>query len=164
MPEIRHLPCKLSREEYEQRTQRLCERLNKRQDIAAQKIAQNAIWYRELKETNAEIETLTKTVATGEEIREVECIEEKDLDRRVLVVRRLDTGAVVDSRPLTVEECQADLPFTRAQGERGVSYLPNPKAAATKEERPAKAVVPLAASGKKRRRPAGLDDLPPEVA
>lgn len=65
----------------------------------------------ELKELKAEHKALIARTTNGREDREIECYEEKDLDKEILYIKRADTHEVIDSRRLKAAEMQADLPM-----------------------------------------------------
>jgi hypothetical protein len=120
---IRNLPVELDDEERKQRGERLAECIMKKAAIAVARRTATSLAYRETQEVDAEIAALSDIVATGKEIREVEVEERKDLSARILKVIRLDTGELVDSRQLSIEELQDDLPFERSAGEHAVQWV-----------------------------------------
>lgn len=119
---IRHLPVTLSDTERKQRAERLAECIQKKAAISADRKTATSLAYRATQEVDAEIQVLSEVVSKGQETREVEVEERKDLGRRVLEVFRTDTKELVDSRQLSIEETQDDLPFQREQGEHAVSH------------------------------------------
>lgn len=60
----------------------------------------------EIEEIETEIHNLQWKVNSGEEWRQVECTEERDIEKKVKVYKRVDTGEYVDSEPMTDYELQ----------------------------------------------------------
>lgn len=63
---------------------------------------------RALEET---MDDLSGQLRSGQVVRKVQINDRKVLDRGVMETVRIDTGAVIESRPLTEDEKQPDLPF-----------------------------------------------------
>lgn len=74
-----------------------------------------------LKDAQAKVKLLAEKIRTGSEVRVVECRMEKDLLGNVVRFYRLDTGGLVEERPMTPEERQLLLvPVDEPTGPRQV--------------------------------------------
>ncbi len=58
-----------------------------------------------------EVKSIARTLKQGFEIREVGCEEQKDYQARTVTIIRLDTGEIVSSRGMTIEEMQEPFGF-----------------------------------------------------
>ena len=97
----------------------------------------------ELKEMKAEHKALIARTTNGREDREIECYEEKDLDKGMLYIKRADTHEVIDSRRLKPTELQADLPMEDPDSMRSTKAPASPAlGGASKAKAPKAANVP----------------------
>lgn len=62
-----------------------------------------------VKELTLKVESLRHDIKNKTEDREVNCVEERDYKHRAVRVRRIDTRAVVEERPMTDEDRQEEL-------------------------------------------------------
>jgi hypothetical protein len=73
------------------------------------------------KDAQAKVKLLAEKVRTGSETRLVECRLEKDFLANAVRIYRLDTGGLVEERPMTMEERQMFLlPETDPAGSRQI--------------------------------------------
>lgn len=106
----RHLPCDLTPEERDARVDSLVE-LHKRKEATIKKRSEiTSKLNGEVKEIDSEIATLTDTISTRRENREVRCRVEKDFEAGTIDTIREDTGDCIDSRRLREEERQTAIP------------------------------------------------------
>lgn len=105
----RSLPCKLTDSERRLRGVKLAEANHERAEIELRKKDASAGFREELKANGKRIEELSEQVSSGVEKRPVECCERPDEDRQVVEIYRVDTGAVIDTRPMTLDERQPKL-------------------------------------------------------
>jgi hypothetical protein len=126
---MRKLPCPLTDDELRERGALLVDTLQKkgRVDGKRKDVAKK---YREAMKGLDFIVGVTSTaIADKQEVRDVECLEEKAFDRKLVVTTRKDTGEVVFTRPMTDEERQEKLPLNlvpidggkQKKGKKGLS-------------------------------------------
>lgn len=63
----------------------------------------------------ARLAVLAGVVDKRSEVREVECEESMNLDRKIVEIVRMDTGEIVDTRGITGADIQQALPHMRAE-------------------------------------------------
>lgn len=112
--EIRRLPVVLTEEERADRSMRLAQTINDRNDREAEakrvaKVAKNDVDDLKLRERE-----LAEIVTSGTEDREIECHWARDDARSSMMLIRMDTGEKVDSRAMTDRERQRGL-FQRGE-------------------------------------------------
>jgi hypothetical protein len=73
----------------------------------------------ELEAAKAEQNVILGKRRCGYEFRDVECQETFDLETRVATVIRLDTGEIIETRPMTAKELQIELPLESKNMESG---------------------------------------------
>lgn len=104
-----HLDCDLDDHEIADRARELGTAINRWRQLDDER-KQAASRYRdELAALDGDIRELAQIVATRTETRMVEVEHRPDYDARMMHVYRLDTGELVDSRPLTADEMQVEL-------------------------------------------------------
>lgn len=108
---VRNLTVRLTDAEISEYRRQAIEVYSAAGSLRKKKTIQNQAINVELKELDAEAESLRRRAKDEVEEREIECYDEKDLDKQVLYTKRADTDEVVDSRKLKVHEMQADLPM-----------------------------------------------------
>lgn len=108
----RKLDVVLSAEERDERQESLLTALSEGEDLAAEKSAAMADFRQRGKAQAARVVELRHAVTARIEKRDVKCEERFDDRRGEVQVVRLDTGAVIDTRPQTPEERQQVIPGT----------------------------------------------------
>jgi hypothetical protein len=83
--------------------------LNDMKQAQAQYVAEFKVAYQGLNEKFAQ---LGECVRSGEETRTVECMERGDAKRLVIELYRVDTGELVETRPMTSQEREDALQVT----------------------------------------------------
>lgn len=115
MAETRMLPVKLTSSEKHQRADALAKILKERDELEEHKKAQAAASKVEIESATDKIRELARIVRNGEEDRPVDVRTDYRLTERMARFVRIDTGAEVGSRPMTVAEIaeqeQKKLPF-----------------------------------------------------
>lgn len=115
MAETRMLPVKLTSSEKHQRADALAKILKERDDLEDHKKAQAAASKVAIESATDKIRELARIVRNGEEDRPVDVRTDYRLAERMARFVRIDTGAEVGSRPMTVAEIaeqeQKKLPF-----------------------------------------------------
>ena len=110
----RLLPVKLTKAELASREHEVTEMLT----AIVVKKGELATWSAplrsEISELNASVEEMRAEHASGEQKRQVRCMEEKDYRANVVNVRRIDTRVVVETREMTTEERETQFPFPGA--------------------------------------------------
>lgn len=103
------LPCVLTTEERAARAQELATHVRKldEEETAAKSAASAA--RDTIKEMEAELRRLARIVREGREEREVEIRSYRDLDEKLFLTIRLDTGERIRQRALSMEELQIPL-------------------------------------------------------
>ena len=108
--DVQKLPCQLTADERELKTQEL---VRLEQDEAKQKAAKKAavaVMNGDLKSVRAQIEERVKELAEGTEVREVQVKAVYRYQEKQVDYVRVDTGAVVQSRPMDAYDLQEELP------------------------------------------------------
>lgn len=115
---VRELPCELSSEEFEQRATLFAKLDEKLAALEVKKKAQNDLIKEEIDEVEAERSKLRRIILARTEEREIKCQWQPDWASRSMLLRRLDTQQVVDTRTMTADEVQEQLPFEEGGGRR----------------------------------------------
>lgn len=106
---VRMLPCSLNEEELLAKGAVLSAKMRERErEQADQKEAKLAMKTR-LEELEQEILDVARVVREKRELRPVEVKEEKNYPRRIVEFVRVDTGQVIDSRPMHESELNVEL-------------------------------------------------------
>jgi uncharacterized coiled-coil DUF342 family protein len=96
--------CELTAKEHEEKSDRLAQ-LDLKINATAEAAKAKAARYREsIKLLKEERDPLAEVVSTHREKRIVECVEEANFDRNVIVTKRRDTGDRISERPMEAEE------------------------------------------------------------
>lgn len=106
---VRELPCELSAEEFEQRATLFAKLDEKLAALDVKKKAQNDLIKEEIDEVEAERGKLRRIILARTEEREIKCQWQPDWASRSMLLRRLDTQQVVDTRAMTGDEQQEQL-------------------------------------------------------
>lgn len=116
----RILPVELTDVEVQQKATNLAEKV---EEIATTKaLAKNAAanFKDRLDDLAADASRLSREIRSRTEDRAVDCEESPDYRRGMMDIVRCDTGAVVDSRQLTYEERQQELPTVAPRAKGGM--------------------------------------------
>lgn len=131
MAETRMLPVKLTNNEKHQRADALAKILKERDDLEEDKKAQAAASKVAIEAATDKIRELARIVRNGEEDRPVDVRTEYHLGERMARFVRVDTGAEIGSRPMTVAEIseqeQKKLPFGEPRQDPEESTAPRKK-------------------------------------
>lgn len=104
-----NLPCKLTEEEELLKGQEMAAALVEVRKLEEKKAAEASNMKAQIDAAKLTLATLGGIVRTRTEFRNVECEETRD-ERQMLIIRtRLDTGEIIDSRPMTEDERQPKL-------------------------------------------------------
>lgn len=103
------LPVALSESEVAARFHRMGELLGEKATLIEDARAEATARREHLREIDAELEQLGCEARRGAAEREVQCVEELDLDTLEARLVRLDTGEVLQRRPLSPDERQLSL-------------------------------------------------------
>lgn len=114
------LPCDLTEQELLERGRTLSEQLAERARVSFEKATQMRRFTDQLRELDGDISTLTKTIQTQQENRNVMVESRFDPDKRTIDTIRRDTGETVSSRSATDVEkekgAQQELPIEPPEG------------------------------------------------
>jgi hypothetical protein len=106
---VEKLPCELTRDEKLNKADQMAEHLKTRAEVELEAQTAAGTFKRQLKELDRAIGDRAEEVRSGVEYRPVECAcRDRFRDNQVDVVR-LDTGEIVRSRPMTLQERQGSL-------------------------------------------------------
>lgn len=108
-PEYRKLPVTLTEEERLARGMRAAELGAEYAEVEEAKKAAARDLGQKLKTLRAEMDELHEAVRTGREQQDVQVDHHRNEERKSIETIRLDTGEIIDSRPMTVEERQGSL-------------------------------------------------------
>jgi hypothetical protein len=108
---IKDVPVTLTPVERERKGIELAEVLQTKHDHEAHQNAVKANWKKEIQETDVDISRLRRIVQTGKETRAVECKENPNWTTKLVEIFRLDTGELIDFRPMTEPELQREIDF-----------------------------------------------------
>lgn len=110
------LPVKLNDTELRQRAKELGDAHIDKTLVESRKKAANDGFKMEIEQLDTKIQKLSGVTSRGEEYRPIAITTRKDFDRSIVETIRLDTNEVVDSRPMTGDELQAEL-FNREESQ-----------------------------------------------
>lgn len=103
------LPVRLTKDELLDRGRLMSERIKEREEQEKLKAEATREFARVIKNLTGEIAQLSTCISSGEEPRPVECSEYPDLKRKERIVTRLDTGEVIQTKPLSQDDLQLRL-------------------------------------------------------
>ena len=106
---LEKLPCKLDNTEVRLKGEELALARKEHHELADAAKASAARFKTSIKEVDERIDDLAEQVRTRQETRDVEIIDVKDMDRQMVDTIRTDTGEVVRSRAMTLNERQIHL-------------------------------------------------------
>ncbi len=112
----RQLPCDLTEEEKVKKGHKAGQLKKKIQKVKLEMKAATAGHKEQLKDHQANLDTILDELEAGQEERNVECYEKKDFTKKRAVVIRCDTNAEIESRTLSAEEFQIGLPDVKDVG------------------------------------------------
>ena len=110
MNSIRMLFCRLTEEEWRERAQLLSEEHVRVAGLEHMHKLEESLYRQRYKAARANIEQLADALRNREEQRAVDCEERRNDGELVMELVRLDTNEVVERRPMTADERQAQLP------------------------------------------------------
>jgi hypothetical protein len=106
---VEKLPCELTRDEKLQKADQMAEHLKTRAEVELEASSVAGTFKRRIKELDRAIGDRAEEIRSGVEYRPVECaMRDRFRDNQVDTVR-LDTGEIVRSRPMTIQERQGSL-------------------------------------------------------
>ena len=106
---LKTLPVKLNRDELILKAKELSALYVKIQEAEEAKKSAASAHADEIKKMNSELNQLVRIVNTGHEYRQVECSERKNFSIAIIETYRDDLGTMVETRPMTESERQAEL-------------------------------------------------------
>lgn len=104
----RELPVELTSAEIEEKAQELARLTVEYSDTDAQRKVDHASYTLRLKSLDTQLNDVAKVIKARAVVRPVECEQRKVFEQNLVQVVRLDTGAVISERGMTVEERQGD--------------------------------------------------------
>jgi len=107
--ETRNLPVQLSKDEIRLRGEELARKHAEYDDVESARKASQQESKGKLERIEAESRELANTIRTGREYREIEVREVKNVDNLSMDLVRVDTGEIIESRPLRADELQVGL-------------------------------------------------------
>lgn len=110
----RTLPVELGPEEYRATSRNLAQHIEELARTQDEKKATVGGFTQRIESLNSTIAELTSVVSSGKRWMAVECIETNNYDTGYVEMIRIDTGEVVESRPMGLEDRQAGL-FERGE-------------------------------------------------
>ena len=108
---INHLPVKLTADERAQKAHRLAQAVQEADDLEAELGEVKRTFKNRDEALQMEIRLLGRLVRDGVEDRPIECEERANWSAVTMETYRLDTGALVNFRPMTREERQRELDY-----------------------------------------------------
>lgn len=108
-PFLKKLPVKLTEEERLQKADECASKLVEVRDLELEKAEQAKDMKAKISRAKLRVAELKDEIRTRTEIRDVECAESRDDSTQCIVTRRLDTGKIIDSRPMDDHERQTTL-------------------------------------------------------
>lgn len=105
----RMLPCEIDEKITKKKEKRIVHALTEKKEEQEKMNAEILPRRKRIKELEGEIETLRSQIEKGTEDREVLCEVVKDFAHLKVLVRRRDSGEVVEDRTMTEEDRQEDL-------------------------------------------------------
>lgn len=106
---VENLPVRLTKREMLSKNADLITALDKSKTLKAEKKEAAATFREQEKEIEKEIDQLAECLKSGKERRPVECFQRTRIDERMIDTVRCDTGDIVRSRPMTIDERQLAL-------------------------------------------------------
>lgn len=110
--EIKKLPCRLTQEEFNVRATEFASLDGKLDELEAERKRQNDAIKDEIGGVNSERARLRKIVLSRVEERDVPCTWHADWASKSVLLRRDDTGEVVQARTMTADEVQTSFDLT----------------------------------------------------
>lgn len=118
MPETRTLPVRLTDGELLAKSKELAAKITELDEVEDRKKSAVAQCKVKSDELDLDIHKIARILRTGREDREVEVSEIRNDPARTIEVVRLDTGEIVESRPMTIHELQKPLFPEKEEDER----------------------------------------------
>lgn len=112
MRTTQRLPVQLTDEELLDRSTALVDNIQKTAALEEEKKSVDADFKGKIKARAEVSRKLTEIISNRTEDREVECEVKKDFERGTVTTVRMDTGEVVETRPITADERQEELRFS----------------------------------------------------
>jgi hypothetical protein len=109
MKTTRKLPVQLTDDELQQRSQALVGNIKQTDALKEEKKTATSEFKARIGACNDVTKRLTEIISSGKEERDVECEMTKDYKGGTVTVVRLDTGEVVETRPMTADERQESM-------------------------------------------------------
>ncbi len=106
----RSLPCELTDEELRERADQLVVHIRELEALDEEKKEASKKFRDKMRAIGSKVSVFSKQIEDKKEVREVECLEAPDYNRKLMVITRKDTGEVLGTRPLSSEDLQAPLP------------------------------------------------------
>ena len=103
------LPVVLTKDVLIERAQTMSQRCKEKEEVEAEKARVMRDFGERLKQLTGEVARLSQIVSSGEEHQQVDCEEQKLMSDKLMRIVRLDTGEVVETRPLLERELQYEL-------------------------------------------------------
>lgn len=114
---IRHLPVALTPEEFDVKAAEMAQAEIELGDLTVAKSTAASDFKAKIDTVKGRLAVLAGVVDKRSEVREVECEESMNLDRKIVEIVRIDTGEIVDTRGITGADIQQALPHMRVDGE-----------------------------------------------
>lgn len=107
---VMSLECKLTKEEFIERSKELAyQNTNKAKDTFS-KAEMTSQYNSKIKSAEAQIDYLSRTISSGKETREIDCIWDYDYENNEKTLTRTDTNVIIEIKKLTQEELQMNIP------------------------------------------------------
>lgn len=107
----RWLPVKLTGSELLDKGREVSELVRERTLIDAERSASARTYQNKIKQLDGQIAKVSETISNQTEERPVTCIAEWSQEKDLFLVRRCDTGEIIESRPLQRHEKQHEIQF-----------------------------------------------------
>lgn len=117
--ETRNLPVELTKDEIRLRGEELARKHAEWDEVESARKAADKEAKGKLERIEAESKELANNIRTGREYRDIEVREVKNTDTLTMDLVRVDTGEVVESRPLRADELQVGLFDLNQRREKG---------------------------------------------
>jgi len=105
------LPVTLDDETLLLRSRTMAEKCREKREVELQKANAMKVFGETLKDISGDISTLSQTIMSGKENREVECVERPDYNKKRIDIVRLDTGEVVSEKFMDPADLQVPVPL-----------------------------------------------------
>lgn len=102
----RSLKCELTRDELLEAGAKLADAQQKIAELESALASYKAQNKSECEMAKASVENLSDKIRRKYEFRDIRCVIEKDFDRGMFTIIRMDTGETVEARPLTDDELE----------------------------------------------------------